>query len=123
MSTKYKDDDRIPSKVIIDRLQKLAKVVTKGEAGLRREFTMRVPAERDRDADLILSDLILSEAAERITELEEGNKQLLEKYMKSVKDKEEQQRMPFIPFSSFVENSKSDGSSEIEVLEEIDRDA
>ncbi len=48
-------------KKIAKRLRELGKAVTEGREGLLREFTMRVPAEPDRDADLILyaaADLI-----------------------------------------------------------------
>lgn len=37
------------------RLRELSHAVTQGPEAVRREFTMRVPAERDRDADLVLS--------------------------------------------------------------------
>ena len=65
MSTTYKTGDYIPSKVLCQRLMELATAVTKGQPTILREFTMRVPAERDRDADLVLV-----EAATRIIELE-----------------------------------------------------
>lgn len=65
MSTTYKTGDYIPSKVLCQRLMELATAVTKGQPTILREFAMRVPAERDHDADLVLS-----EAAIRIVELE-----------------------------------------------------
>jgi hypothetical protein len=40
---------------IADRLAELSDYVTQGPEVVRREFTMRVPAERYRDADLVLS--------------------------------------------------------------------
>jgi len=65
MSTKYKYGHQIPSDVLCGRLDQLADAVTKGREAIDREFCMRVPAERDRDADLVLT-----EAAERIRRLE-----------------------------------------------------
>jgi len=49
---------------IIDRLEELSDAVTKGRDGMG-EFTMRVPAEPKRDADLVLSA-----AAMKLKELE-----------------------------------------------------
>lgn len=66
MSNNYKHGDRVPSEVLCARLDELADAVTQGAAGVNREFTMRVPAELDRDADLVLSG-----AARRIRELED----------------------------------------------------
>lgn len=65
MSTAYKHGDRVPSEVLASRLEELAHTVTQGREAVSREFTMRVPAEQDRDADLVLSA-----AAGRIIELE-----------------------------------------------------
>lgn len=65
MSTTYKTGDHIPSEVLCQRLIELATAVTNGQPTILREFTMRVPAERDHDADLVLV-----EAATRIIELE-----------------------------------------------------
>ena len=64
MSNQYKLGDYIPTEVIAKRLDELSDAVTKGEAGMR-EFTMRVPAELDRDADLVLA-----EAARRLRDLD-----------------------------------------------------
>ena len=61
MSTKYKHGDNVPTDTIISRLNELSDAVTKGKGAIDREFTMRVPAELDRDADLVLS-----QAAKRI---------------------------------------------------------
>ncbi len=66
MSTKYRDKDDVPSEVLCSRLDELANAVTQGSKGLNREFSMRIPAEHDRDADLVLSA-----AARRIRQLEE----------------------------------------------------
>lgn len=64
MSTKYIHTKDIPSVILIKRLEELATAVTKGEKG-EHEFYMRIPAECDNDADLVLS-----EAAQRIKRLE-----------------------------------------------------
>ena len=56
MSTHYKHNDIIPVPVIVGRLRELAKAVTAGRESVAREFTMRIPAERDHDADLVLSE-------------------------------------------------------------------
>lgn len=56
--------ERVPAKVLSDRLMRLALAVTEGPEVVRAEFTMRVPAEPERDADLILS-----EAARRVLAL------------------------------------------------------
>ena len=65
MSNNYKHGDRVPSEVLCVRLDELATAVTRGPTQMMREFDMRVPAELDRDADLVLS-----QAAARIRELE-----------------------------------------------------
>ena len=64
MSTKYKSPDEVPDSVIIARLLQLSDAVTKGKAAIDREFCMRIPAELDYDADLVLSI-----AAERLDRL------------------------------------------------------
>lgn len=63
MSQQYQDGDYIPTQVLAKRLDELSDAVTKGAAGMN-EFYMRIPAERDRDADLVLA-----EAAKRLREL------------------------------------------------------
>jgi len=69
MSNKFKYDDRVPDedlsnrldKELANRLEELSNAVTQGRDSINREFTMRVPAEMDRDAELVLN-----EAAARI---------------------------------------------------------
>ena len=56
MSEQYKNGEDIPNTTLADRLDVLADAITKGPDAMRREFTMRVPAERDRDADLVLTE-------------------------------------------------------------------
>ncbi len=65
MTTKYKLVDHIPTEILANRLNELADVVTKGQSAIDREFVMRVPAELDRDPDLVMSA-----AAKRLIELE-----------------------------------------------------
>lgn len=62
MSTKYKSSEEVPTGVLVKRLRELVSAVTKGS---NREFYMRIPAEVDRDADLVLM-----ESAKRLGELE-----------------------------------------------------
>lgn len=65
MSGKYKNSASVPSETLCARLYELALAVTEGRKGVEREFCMRIPAELDRDADLVIS-----EAARRIERLE-----------------------------------------------------
>ena len=58
MSTKYADPKLVPTSVLIERLKELADAIAKGN---RDELTMRIPAEVDRDADIVLM-----EAAKRL---------------------------------------------------------
>ena len=66
MSRKYKDQSEVPDSVLIDRLNRLSDVVCKDRSAMDREFTMRIPAEVDRDADIVLS-----EAANRLQKYSE----------------------------------------------------
>ncbi len=63
MSTKYKEAKEVPTESLCERLEQLSNAITKGKEQMEREFTMRVPAEVDRDADIVLS-----EAARRLRE-------------------------------------------------------
>ena len=65
MSTKYKHPKEVPLQVIVARLRELATVITKGRDSQEREFTMSIPAECDRDADIVIN-----EAANRIGALQ-----------------------------------------------------
>lgn len=65
MSDKYKHGDTVPSDELCKRLHELSDAVTKGPQAVAREFGMRIPAELDRDADLVLS-----QAAIRLATLE-----------------------------------------------------
>ena len=68
MSNRYKDEDEVPTEVICKRLDELSNAVTKGRDAVAREFVMRVPAELDHDADLVLST-----AAKRLRKFSSAN--------------------------------------------------
>lgn len=63
MSSKYNDGKDVPAEKLAERLAELSDAVTRGRDKLLSECTMRVPAEPDRDADLVLA-----EAAKRLRE-------------------------------------------------------
>jgi hypothetical protein len=65
MSSKYKDGDVIPTEVLCERVKELIRLIMSGEVR-HPDFTMRVPAELDRDADLVLHAIV-----ERIEQLEQ----------------------------------------------------
>lgn len=71
MSTKYRDPKHVPSEALIARLNELADAITRGGESKEGELTMRVPAECDRDADLVIS-----EAARRLEKAEARVKDL-----------------------------------------------
>ena len=77
MSTDYKASKDVPTSIICNRLKQLSDAVTKGKDAINREFGMRIPAECDYDADLVLS-----EAAVRLNDLQ------LEKIRRDRKDKD-----------------------------------
>ena len=86
MSTKYGMTDRVPTEVLAARLEELSNVLTtQGKDAIAHEFTMRIPAEMDRDADLVLYA-----AANRLLELEqkvtETFQQVTETIGKSTRD-------------------------------------
>lgn len=62
MSTQYKSSRDVPTEVLAARLNELADVVAQKRGRIDAEFTMRIPAECDRDADLVMS-----EAARRLS--------------------------------------------------------
>ena len=81
MSKKYDNSRDVPTEALTNRLYELSDAVTCGQKGLDREFTMRIPPECDRDADLVLaesarrlrkSDTALAAAEARIAELEKA---------------------------------------------------
>lgn len=56
MSTLYKSSKDVPAEVLVARLDQLADVVSSKRERIDAEFTMRIPAEVDRDADLVMSE-------------------------------------------------------------------
>jgi len=68
MSNKYKHGDVVPTMVLALRLKDLAKNITKPKKGTSdwSEFYMSIPAQLDRDADLVLG-----ESGRRLLELEQ----------------------------------------------------
>lgn len=54
MSTKYKDPKEVPTTVLVARLKELADAVASGNFS---ELRMRIPAEVDRDADIVLAEV------------------------------------------------------------------
>ena len=82
MSKKYDNSRDVPTEALTNRLYELSDAVTCGQKGLDSEFTMRIPPECDRDADLVLAesarrlratDTALAAAEARIAELESYN--------------------------------------------------
>ena len=63
MATKYRKANEVPTERLCERLDELSDAVTQGREAVLQNFGMRVPAEVDYDADLVLA-----EAARRIRE-------------------------------------------------------
>lgn len=53
MSTQYRYSKDVPTSVLIERLKELSKAVADNNIG---EFTMNIPVEVDRDADIVLAE-------------------------------------------------------------------
>ena len=56
MSTQYKDRSEVPTSALVARLKEIAHAVTQGRDAIARECSMRVPAELDRDMDLVCAE-------------------------------------------------------------------
>ena len=76
MSRTYENGSEVPMEVLISRLHEIASVISKGD---HHELTMRIPAEVDRDADLVVS-----EAGMRLKRLGEENAKLRERIRKEL---------------------------------------
>lgn len=63
MSTKYRHTEDVPTEILCERLGELSGAVSGNR--VNHEFTMRIPAEVDRDADLVLD-----ESARRLNKLD-----------------------------------------------------
>lgn len=72
----YSRSQFVPHDALVLRLRELAQAVTQGPDALRRECTMRIPAEPDRDADLVLSEA--ANRLKRLASLEAENARLRE---------------------------------------------
>lgn len=72
MSNKYKHGDKVPDEVLYERMNQLIRSITTRE-DFPSDFYMRIPAELDRDADLVMSQMVTNsrEKDTRIKELEE----------------------------------------------------
>lgn len=57
MSSQYKHPSEVPDEVLLARVKQLVEAITKPGVDPRFELTMRIPAECDRDADIVLSEL------------------------------------------------------------------
>ena len=53
MSTKYKTGNEVPTYILVNRLNDIADTIIKGGG---HKLSMRVPAEVDYDADLVISE-------------------------------------------------------------------
>lgn len=71
MSRAYRNSSDVPLDAIIKRLHELSDAVVGGRKTQAQEFVMRVPAECDHDADLVLA-----EAAVRLDALRKHNAEL-----------------------------------------------
>ena len=73
MSTKYKKSSDVPLDVLLKRLDELADAARNGRETQDREFTIRIPAECDRDADLVISEAMnrIKALQHRVSELED----------------------------------------------------
>ena len=101
MSAKYQDPRHVPLEKLTERLGELADAITRGGESMDRELTMRIPAECDRDADLVIG-----EAASRLTSLQSEVERLIDAGLKlsefasqlhySKRDKWYELRAPFI---------------------------
>lgn len=71
MSRAYRNSSDVPLDAIIKRLHELSDAVVGGRKTQAQEFVMRIPAECDHDADLVLA-----EAAVRLDALRKYNAEL-----------------------------------------------
>lgn len=89
MSRKYQSSDEVPLSVLCERLKELSSAISKGRETKERELTIRIPAEVDRDADIVLSEASLrlinqAKEIERLRACEAALKQLV--MLKDYKD-------------------------------------
>jgi hypothetical protein len=80
VSTNYQSTKEVPLDAIIARLRELSGAIIRGREAQASEFTMRIPAECDRDADLVLSEAAnrLNAMQARVAEMESVIKNAME---------------------------------------------
>ncbi|GEM_PF-3381698 len=71
MSTKYKQPSEVPTEILVKRLSELSDCFNDRDK-FDREYTRRIPAELDRDADLVMSN-----SSERLIKQAEQIKNIL----------------------------------------------
>tara|TARA_R100000655_G_scaffold110133_1_gene168095 strand:- start:12631 stop:13074 length:444 start_codon:yes stop_codon:yes gene_type:complete len=82
VSRAYRNSSDVPLDAIIKRLHELSDAVVGGRKTQAQEFVMRVPAECDHDADLILA-----EAAVRLDALRKYNAELQAESVQAIANK------------------------------------
>jgi len=92
MSTKYQKSEEVPTKELLDRVGELIRAITgdRTASSFRNEFTMRIPAEVDRDADLVLQAIAdrLDKAEKELAVAKALSKQLMEAIVRHKTEKE-----------------------------------
>jgi len=75
MSTDFKEFSEVPTKALSSRLAYLSDVFARKKGNVSHEITMRVPAELDRDADLVCANAAvrLSELSSKVDKLKAEN--------------------------------------------------
>lgn len=80
MSNQYKVGDCVPDEVLAARVNYLIDCITGklrlSDSGFRHEFSMRIPAELDRDADLVLAELL--KRLEKLRRVERAAKNMVQ---------------------------------------------
>ena len=95
MSKQYRHGDTVPTEVLVKRLNEFKDAVVERLCGnpslFESEFTCRIPAELDRDPDLVFSEAAIRLQAQQSTikELEEKLKGLEGAYSNINKDYQE----------------------------------
>lgn len=74
MNEQMPDGGAVRLERLVGRVRELAHAVTQGREAVAREMTMRVPAEPDRDADLVLTTV--ADELERLSKIEKAARDL-----------------------------------------------
>ena len=101
MSAKYNKHEEVPTSALADRLKELAGFVAKNDFS---DFSMRVPAELDRDADLVMSG-----AAMRLLSLQSENAAMLARAEKAEAELAEAKRQEPVAFWWIGPDGKDNG--------------